>query len=908
MASAVDRLTDALAYAAFGIPVFPLNGKIPFKDTRGFYDATTDSAAIRQWWALYPDANIGAPTGFFTDAITGERNAIPFDVLDVDAKNGTRGPESLAALVARHGDLPRTPRLTTGTGGTHYYFWSTGTLRDSVGQLGAGLDIRGTGGYVVLPPSRHPDTGMPYRWHAGCALDELTLAVLPDWIPAILQQSGNRLHFDEESGPIPAGERNRTLFRIGCKYRRGGMAQGEIEAALDAINQTRCQPEPLTDDEITKIAASCAKYEPGRAGPAITVNGGTMSGLPTDHTEPGPVEATPAFRLSDLGNAERLVHRYRDTMRYCPQLGDWLMYQETRDPNGDVRSGYWRRDDEQHVLRLAQHTIRAIYTEADATDDLEARQRLAKHAIKSEQSPRLEAMVRQAQVMEDIIISADTLDQDAWLLNVANGTIDLHTGELRRPRKADYITRMIPIAYEPDAPRATWTHFLAQVFFRPGGDGSTTTELMTYAKRLFGYAITGDPRERVLPILWGSGRNGKTTLLEAIHATLGEGYASAIDPPLLYAKRDDSRNQQQIAQLRGKRFAIAVEGAENQKLDSALVKRLTGEDTITGRFLYKNEFKFTPTHVIALGTNHRPRITDTTKSIWDRLRLLPFSTRFFLPDEPEYSYCAEWQRADVLLKSKLKHERAGILAWLVEGARDYAECGLVAPELVRKSTNEYKASEDSIGRFVSERCLTLPDVSVLFKELYAAYLEWHGETLDGEPMNENTFGRRLTEKDFPTGTTGWGSNKQRIRLGLRLNPEEARDPNGTDSDEEPIRTHFPESPPMESTKEKFSGEPSQSVPSPNQFRADPGDQEPPSLWDDDDHEPSGTHSEQERIGTYFPDTSPMERDREKSSGEAFQCVPPQNAFHPESDDQEPPGLWPADEADAMHTDPDRFTR
>lgn len=522
--------------------------------------------------------------------------------------------------------------------------------------------------------------------------------------------------------------------------------------------------------DFTAAARELGKQGYGDPLPIERPAGAPSSGGAQTATEAPPAteEDHPRFALTDMGNAERFIYRHRGNVRYCPELGSWLIWEQTTDAAGAIRGGRWLRDENHRVYTLAQHAVRSIYDEANREDEIEERQKLAKHAIRSEATGRIEAMVKQAQWLDDVTITTAELDQDAWLLNVANGTVDLRTGKLRRPRKEDFITRMVPVPYDPDAPRDTWRQFLERIFTRPGNNGQPTVALMDYAQRLFGYATIGDPRERILPILWGGGRNGKTTMLEAICDTLGSGYAGAIDPALLYSKRDESQNQQHIAQLWGMRIVVAVEGGEDQKLDSALVKRITGRDTLKGRFLYKNQFSFTPTHVIALATNHKPRVSDSTASIWDRLRLVPFGARFFSEDEQEFAYAAEWQKADRLLPERLKQERTGILAWLIEGAVRYAKDGLKAPAIVMKSTNEYKAGEDIVGRFIGDCCLTMPDASVPFRELYDAYALWHADATDGDPTSEKAFGRRLTEKGFQTDTEGTGKSKFRVRRGLRL--------------------------------------------------------------------------------------------------------------------------------------------
>ena len=157
----------ALAYARRGVPVFPCepSGKKPLTHD-GFWDASVDPDVVGRWWSRWPAANVGVPTG--------ERSGLL--VLDVDPRDG--GAASLTELEEAFGPLPRTTRARTGGGGEHVFFRypgeAGGEVRNSASWLGPGLDVRGEGGYVVVPPSR---TGGEYRWTHRAPLVEA-----PAWL------------------------------------------------------------------------------------------------------------------------------------------------------------------------------------------------------------------------------------------------------------------------------------------------------------------------------------------------------------------------------------------------------------------------------------------------------------------------------------------------------------------------------------------------------------------------------------------------------------------------------------------------------------------------------------------------------------------------------------------------------
>lgn len=244
-------LDAALRYVAKGWSVFPLRGKHPLAEMapHGLLDAVSDAKTVKRWWGKAPDANIGLVTGTH------------FWALDVDLKS--QGDETLESLELQNGKLPSTLQQETGTGGRHYLFALPPnlTIRNSAGTVGPGLDVRGVGGYIVAPPSVHPDTGRPYQWDGMGECDEAILPA-PEWLIAKIQA---RQSAPLSAQPIPEriaeGGRNMLLFRRAASLRRAGWGTEEMIAALASINQSRCSP-PLPDGEIVRIATSASRYDP----------------------------------------------------------------------------------------------------------------------------------------------------------------------------------------------------------------------------------------------------------------------------------------------------------------------------------------------------------------------------------------------------------------------------------------------------------------------------------------------------------------------------------------------------------------------------------------------------------------------------------------------------------------------
>jgi len=256
-------LAAALDFAAAGMPVLPLAGKVP-RNRGGLTSASDDVLVVAEWWRRWPDANVGV--------VTGTRSG--YVVLDVD---GAAGLRSLAELERRHGKI-ETAQVLTGSGGRHYWFRApAGELRNSAGALGEGLDVRGEGGYVVAPPSVH-ESGNVYRWTR-----ELEHAVAwPEWLIA---DANERRNGKAAVGEIVEGTRDATLTSFAGSMRRRGMTEPAILAALRVENE-RCRP-PLSERDLERIARSVAGYAPEK--------------VPKDeHLEPFALEVLTARAVCEL--------------------------------------------------------------------------------------------------------------------------------------------------------------------------------------------------------------------------------------------------------------------------------------------------------------------------------------------------------------------------------------------------------------------------------------------------------------------------------------------------------------------------------------------------------------------------------------------------------------------------------
>lgn len=442
----------------------------------------------------------------------------------------------------------------------------------------------------------------------------------------------------------------------------------------------------------------------------------------------------PFFMRTDTGNAERLVARHGTGIHYVPAWDRWIVWNETR----------WVEDKKALCVNaLAKETVRAMIEEARLLPSDE-REALIKFAAKSEAAGRLSAMVDRARSESGVAIGTELLNADPWLLNVANGTVDLRTGDLRPHAREDLITKVIPVAYDKahtSCPR--WEAFLYQIL-------NGNRALISFLQKAVGYSLTGMVSEQCLFFLYGSGSNGKSTFLEILRDLLGE-YATQADfTTFLERKGDGPRND--IARLYGARAVTSSEVGEGKRMNESLVKTLTGGDVVAARYLYAEAFEFAPTFKLWLAANHRPIIRGTDFAIWRRIRLVPFTVQI----------SAEQQ--DKGLKAALRAELPAILAWAVAGCLLWQRDGLGAPLEVTAATDQYRRESDTLGAFLEDCCELGDGYSEPASELFLAYSKWADEGEEFK-LSQTRFGREMEERGFPAEKRPGGL---KWRSGLRL--------------------------------------------------------------------------------------------------------------------------------------------
>jgi P4 family phage/plasmid primase-like protien len=709
-------------------PIFPTtsDGKKPTVEG-GFYAATTDPVQIAKWmhepgrrWH-----NIAYPTGILSGVIV------------IDADN----PKMVEMMQKKYGD----PHVRSARG-AHWYFKHPRVGKITSCSIAPGLDRKGDGGYVLAPPSKGK------VWTNGIPNIE-DLPVLPEefWPKKREKKTGEReISQDTKDAAASAiaaridtikdSTRHDHMLALCRVFLDRGVSMADAEDILVAAwDQYGGELAERAESEIAGALASTQERiendEPAKGAPYLEAQTpglfeeleGIMGWVRLTVSPKRSGGEKRSYRCDDSGNAERLADRYGDKLRYCWPWSKWLVYDGTR----------WRLDDTGTIMRLAKATARSIFKEAALAEDDERAKKLSNWAASSLSEAKRKAMTSLARGEPGIPILPDALDADPYLLNCLNGTLNLRTGELQEHSPDDMISKLVPVEYDPAAKCPTFDAALARTL--------PSAALRGFLQRVFGLALIGEVLEQVLIILHGSGANGKSTLIEAIMAALGE-YAGATAPDLLMSK--GTSHPTELADLYGLRFVACMENEEGHRLNESRVKMITGRDRIKARRMREDFWEFEPTHTVVLGTNHRPEVKGTDHAIWRRVKLVPFEVT--IPDSEQ----------DKDLPAKLAAELPGILRWLVEGCLEYQRKGLAEPDEVKAATQGYRSDMDVIAQFVEDECVESPRAEAPASKLYECYRDWcehAGETA----ASQRVFGLRLRDREYESFQVTSGSNKGR---------------------------------------------------------------------------------------------------------------------------------------------------
>ena len=419
----------------------------------------------------------------------------------------------------------------------------------------------------------------------------------------------------------------------------------------------------------------------------------------------------------DLGLGYLFADTFHDCLRYVYDADKWYFF----------GGGSWKLDKgDVYARRCVKALVENLIKNS------------SKDKFKEEISKRStrETIIKEARDISPINLS--DFDTSPYLLNCSNGTIDLRTGQFRDHDPDDFLSKKVNAVYNPEAKCERWEQFIEQIM-------CNDKELALYLQKCLGYALSGDTSEECMFILYGpTTRNGKGTLMESIYNLLGD-YSRTIQPDsLAQRKANGSGHSDDLARLAGIRFVNASELPNDMKLNAAIVKQMTGGDTVTARFIYKGFFEYRPQFKIFINTNHLPEIVDDSLFSSGRLKLIPFD-RHFGDAEQELG-----------LKKLFREDnsRSAILNWLLEGYRRYRSDAdrLALPPKAKELLTEYRKNSDAVGLYI-ENCLEACDTTNNIKDrektakLHSDFLEWYNNE-DVAELSLKEFVQSLRQKNL----------------------------------------------------------------------------------------------------------------------------------------------------------------
>jgi putative DNA primase/helicase len=453
---------------------------------------------------------------------------------------------------------------------------------------------------------------------------------------------------------------------------------------------------------------------------------------------------------TEVGNRDRFLERNRGKCLYVPEEKCWTIWDGKR----------WKKTNIAPIMKLADETAKSIFIEAKECSNAEGMRRLSRWAVRSQSLEKLNKMISAAMTWPEMTASCSEFDQDPDLLNCLNGVVHLPSGELIGHHPSQRLMKLAPVEYKPYAKCPNFDGFIKQIFMHD-------VELLSWMQMALGYQLTGHVTEQVFFSAYGTGANGKSTLYETIISTLGD-YAGTMQfETLLAGDKSNTRVLEAVGKLRGKRMIAASEVDSSKRLSEALIKQLTGGDTLTGTKLNNDSYEFLPTHKINLLANHMPYTKDASYGMERRIKIIPFQRKF------------SNEERDITLPNKLQSEREGILAWLIRGSKRWYNAvesnngnpALASCHAVDEATQNYINDNDTFGAFLV--ACTDKDANAMANasDLYTAYQDWSRENGEQYQMGTAIFSSRLQERGYKKKRT----NRGYVYEGLSLKPEAAGD-------------------------------------------------------------------------------------------------------------------------------------
>jgi putative DNA primase/helicase len=440
-----------------------------------------------------------------------------------------------------------------------------------------------------------------------------------------------------------------------------------------------------------------------------------------------PISGSGEEHSGQVRMAYRLAKAYRDELLHVHGLG-WHYYDGKR----------WTHDDRGEAKRAVLDVLRTAL--AESINDKQLRSDVSR----CESDSGINGVLGVAAALFEFAATVHDLDADPYVLNTANGTLDLRTRQLRPHDPRDRITKVTRGAHLPATDSAPWAEFLTRVL--------PDVDERAYLQRVIGQAVHGAVREHLFPVLIGTGANGKTTAYSAICHALGD-YAAVVSPELLMTHdRGGGTGGPELMELLGARLVVGSETEDGRKLDQATMKRLTGGDPITARKLYQPPVTWQPSHQLIYVTNALPKVKGNDPAAWRRIRVVPFDV--VIPPEDR----------DPALLERLALHLDAVLSWAIAGWFDYEDHGgMREPASVLRATSDYQTASDAVARFIRDACETGDYLYAPTRDLYTAWQDWARK--DGaEDMTEKALAKELDRLGYNAVRTKTGMRRRGLRV------------------------------------------------------------------------------------------------------------------------------------------------
>jgi P4 family phage/plasmid primase-like protien len=787
--NAISELQEAVnALIEKGRPVFPLGGnKMPMancKDCKnksdaahratcsclangglchGFYAATKDPERFSGWLEEHPSTTlIAVPTGKETGIF----------VMEYDPKNG--GKESFDRLMEKH-DPIQTETNRSPSGGMHFVFrmpnFDFGNIH---GKLWAGIDIKATGGYHLVPPSHYIDSEGARKEYT--VVNSMDPQPAPEWLLTTIKDYLARNKWNEDARMLRLEEQK--------EYRAESLTEGEREHVEKTVKywQSRITSAPdgtqniliytgarvlfslcfagMLDEEEAQLALeeACDEGNHPQHRSILAIDSGKRAA----YAKPDPVQDALSndinilgtFTRDDIGNANRVVFWRGQDLRFDPTRERFYYWADTRwifAREGHIRSVV---EDVHDKIAATEGPFYSDFAmppgEADKKSPKTYRELLVEWANNQRYAGKIKDTMNMLKGRETLWCESDDFDVDPYLFNVANGVVDLRTGELK-PHDRTFMCSKISknIKYDPDAECPEFERFLRLV--------QPNEVHRKYLQRLMGYTIIGEVgRDQIFALHIGKGGNGKGVFLDSCKYVLGE-YVTTGQRDSFVRKSNANRIPADIASMEGMRMVLVDELNDGQKLDDGLLKEITGGGTIKAEAKMMNPWEYTPKFTLHFRTNVMPDLP-ADQAILRRFRPVKWTEQ---PSGEQWDTFTDEFHSTVF-QYLTKKEGPGILNWILQGTREYLEQGLSVPDDLQSEAVDMLEEGDPFLLFMRERVSPAPGGRVEGSKLYKEFKTWYEDMgFSGKPPSSRSIYKDVEDGKYKN--KGWVITEDRQR-------------------------------------------------------------------------------------------------------------------------------------------------